>query len=295
MPKLADIMTAATAQIVRAIREGVSGTWEPPWRLVAGTLHHSAETEKPYRGVNQLILMMAAMAEGYDSPRWGTYKAWQRLGAQVRKGERSPAKLVKWGTWGECERHGKGNRECCKGMSLHFYARPFSVFNVAQVDDPPEVETVEPKWTPVEAAEKIVANSGLVVLHADPTRAFFQPARPAQVNVPPPEAFDTSEAYYGTLFHEATHWSGHESRLNREFGSTFGSRLYAAEELVAELGSVFVAGSIGLTAEPSLEATTYLKHWLEMLDESPDRLYAAAKHAQEAADFLLGSSAEDGE
>jgi antirestriction protein ArdC len=290
--KLAEVMEASTALIVRAIRAGEAGEWEPPWRIVAGGLHHSAETEKPYRGANQLILMLTAMVTGFESPRWGTYKAWRRIGAQVRKGEHAAAKLVKWGTWGSCPVHGKGRDKCCTEMGLHFYARQFAVFNVAQVDDAPEVETTERAWTPVEGAERVIERSGLQVVHADPTRAFFSPSYPERVNVPPPEAFDTAEDYYGTLLHEATHWTGHESRLGREYGKNFGDALYAAEELVAELGATFVAGAIGMAAEPSQGVTAYLSHWLRMLEEGPDRLYTAAKYAQEAADYLLKGSAE---
>jgi len=51
--------------------------------------------------------------------------------------------------------------------------------------------------------------------------------------LPPQPAFFEQINYYRTLFHELGHWTGHRSRLNRDFSGRFGSRPYAAEELVA--------------------------------------------------------------
>jgi hypothetical protein len=39
--------------------------------------------------------------------------------------------------------------------------------------------------------------------------------------MPKPEAFTTPDAYAVTALHELTHWTGHESRLKREFGKRF--------------------------------------------------------------------------
>jgi hypothetical protein len=60
--------------------------------------------------------------------------------------------------------------------------------------------------------------------------------------MPPFDRFDDASAYYGTLAHELVHWTGHESRLAREFGARFGDARYAREELVAEIGAAFVCG-----------------------------------------------------
>ena len=64
--------------------------------------------------------------------------------------------------------------------------------------------------------------------------------------MPPFESFRDAESFYGTLGHEAVHWSGHRTRLNRDLSSRFGSHAYAAEELVAELGSAFLCAGLWL-------------------------------------------------
>ena len=69
------------------------------------------------------------------------------------------------------------------------------------------------------------------------------------INLPLFETFTSSHRYYGTLAHELIHWTGAEKQLNRTFGKRFGNSTYAAEELVAELGSAFVCAEFGIDCE----------------------------------------------
>ena len=52
--------------------------------------------------------------------------------------------------------------------------------------------------------------------------------------------FSDEVGYYSTALHELGHWTGHETRLNRESGP-FGSISYAKEELRAEIGSMMLS------------------------------------------------------
>src|SRR5690606_6170318 len=94
----------------------------------------------------------------------------------------------------------------------------------------PEIERIG-------AAEAWAKGSGADIRHGG-NRAFFSPTQDF-VQMPPAGAFTEIENYYSTLAHELTHWTGHKSRLDREFGKRFGNRAYAFEELVAELGAAF--------------------------------------------------------
>ena len=84
-----------------------------------------------------------------------------------------------------------------------------------------------------------------------------------------------------------THWTKHESRLNREFGrKRFGDHAYAREELVAELGAAFLCADLGITPEPREDHAAYLAHWLNVLREDKRAIFSAAAHAQRAVDYL---------
>ncbi len=88
-------------------------------------------------------------------------------------------------------------------------------------------------------------------------------------------------------FRHNTHWTKHERRLNRDFGrQKFGDANYAREELVAELGAAFLCADLGITPEIRADHAAYLGHWLTVLKEDKRAIFAAAAHAQRAADFL---------
>ena len=75
------------------------------------------------------------------------------------------------------------------------------------------------------------------LIRYDQPSAYYMLARDF-VNLPRAETFDTLENYYAVAFHELTHSTGHESRLNRAgvAGSrlaAFGSADHSREELVA--------------------------------------------------------------
>jgi len=96
------------------------------------------------------------------------------------------------------------------------------------------------------------------------------------------------------LFHELTHSTGHESRLNRKGvsgsdgqWSPFGSQSYSQEELVAEMGAAFLCGQVGIVERTIDNSAAYIKSWLERLKDDRKLVIYAAAQAQKAADFIL--------
>lgn len=112
-----------------------------------------------------------------------------------------------------------------KPEKVHVYLdRPIvrfaHVFNAEQIDGdlPPLSLTKNPhKWEPLEKAESILAASGSTIKHDQSNRAFYRPLMD-EIHLPPKVNFDEPGKYYATALHELGHWTGHESRLNREGG-----------------------------------------------------------------------------
>jgi antirestriction protein ArdC len=105
--------------------------------------------------------------------------------------------------------------------------------------------------------------------------------------MPELQTFRDGEAFYGTLAHEMTHWTRHESRLNRDFGQKrFGDAAYAVEELVAEIGAAFLCADLGITPETREHHAAYIASWLQVLKNDKRAIFTAASHAQKAADYL---------
>jgi antirestriction protein ArdC len=107
------------------------------------------------------------------------------------------------------------------------------------------------------------------------------------VQMPLLQSFSDSESYYATLLHELTHWTRHTSRLAREFGrQRWGDEGYSMEELVAEMGAAFLCADLGLTPDVREDHASYIASWLKVLKNDKRAVFAAAAHAQRAADYL---------
>jgi antirestriction protein ArdC len=105
--------------------------------------------------------------------------------------------------------------------------------------------------------------------------------------MPPFALFKKADYFYSTLGHESVHATGAASRCNRQLGNRFGSELYAAEELVAELGNAFVSAELQLETEPRTDNAPYLASWLKMFKDDRRAIFTAASKAQQAVDWLL--------
>jgi len=285
-----DIYQTVTDQIVAQLEQGVR-PWLKPWNAehVAGRITRPLRWNgQPYNGINILMLWMMAEANGYAAPIWMTFKQAKDLGGHVRKGEKA-SPVVYAGTLEKTEqdeRTGENIDVCIR------YMKSYSAFNVEQIEGLPDhyYATAAPQIDPVERieqAEAFAAYTGARIDHGG-DRAFYAPG-PDRIQLPPFVSFQDAESYYATLLHELTHWTRHETRLDRSFGrKKWGDEGYAREELVAELGAAFLCADLDITPEPREDHAAYLEHWLGVLKEDKRAIFQAAAHAQRAADFLKG-------
>lgn len=287
----ADVYARVTDRIVSDLSQGVR-PWMRPWsgehaagNIPALPLRHNGT---PYKGMNILLLWAEAVEKGYAQSIWMTYKQAESLGAHVRKGEHGSL-VVYADTFSKTEENDKGE-EVERAIP---FMKGYTVFNVEQIEGLPghyyraPVKAEEGRSLAlIEEAESFFARTGAAFRHGG-NRAFYAPAADF-IQLPIPEAFRDSESYAATKAHELTHWTGHASRMAREFGKRFGDQAYAFEELVAELGSAFLCASLGITPEVREDHAGYLASWLEVLKADKRAIFTAAAHAQRAVDFLHG-------
>lgn len=95
--------------------------------------------------------------------------------------------------------------------------------------------------------------------------------------------------YYSTAFHEATHSTGHESRLNRlSKDAHFGNEEYSKEELVAEIGAAVLCNEMNLeTADSFKNSAAYVQNWLSVLQNDSRMIVSAAGKAEKAVKLIL--------
>jgi antirestriction protein ArdC len=271
-----------TDRIIGLLQKGVV-PWQQPWTN-SNQPAQNLITKKPYRGINVFLLN----SMHYSSPFWLTFKQAQELGGHVKRGEKS-CPVVFW-KWLEGINQTTGEKE--RIPLLRYY----SVFNCAQCEEitVPAVSETLREHSPVKAAEIVVQSMPKrpEIKHGM-NQAFYSPAADF-VGMPVPERFTTGENYYSVLFHELTHSTGHETRLNRKgvIGtsgnwSAFGTNPYAKEELVAEMGSAYLCAESGIAERTIDNSAAYVASWLQRLKDDSKLVVQAAAQAQRAADFIL--------
>ncbi|QCO02830.1 ArdC family protein [Azospirillum argentinense] len=284
-----DVYTRVTNRILADLERGVR-PWMKPWDAghVAGRIGRPLRaTGQPYRGINTLMLWMTAMERGYASPFWLSYRQAQGLGGQVRRGEHGTL-VVYAGTVTRREPDGDGEEG---ERDVHFL-KGYTVFNAEQVDGLPEHFHI-PAPVPLEPMQRIAAADGFFAatradIRTGGTRAYYAIGSD-HIQMPPFESFRDAESHAATLGHEAVHWTRHPSRLARDLGrKRWGDEGYAAEELVAEIGSAFLCADLGITPEVREDHAAYIASWLEVLRNDTRFIVSAAAHAQRAVDFLHG-------
>lgn len=297
--KMAEVHRSLTEQVVslmeQALESGQTLDWMKPW-TDGNVSPRNAKTGHEYRGGNWLWLAMVRHAAGYRTALWATYRQWESLGAQVRKGEKGTTINI-FSTGIKRDPKTKKPVLDAKGKPVRYrFWTTATVFNADQCDG---VETLIQDdlldtnlgtgslhdidlWFESIGAEERVGNA-----------AYYTPKDDA-VTMPPVESFHTTEGYYGTRAHEYIHWTGHKTRLDRGLDepTVFGSSRYAREELVAELGAVFVLNHLGLTNKPERDHAAYLQSWVNALKGDPSLLWSAASDASKGAQHLIDAADE---
>lgn len=287
----ADVYTRVTDQIIQAIEAGTED-WNMPWHTTSiSGCPRNAATGNAYRGVNILSLWAVSHMNGYPEGIWATVKQWNDLNRTIKRGERAAVgvfwKPIDIQQFGEAESDSRDDHSEAEANRTRWIARAFPLFNIAQLDgyQPPE-QPERPGHQRIVEAEAFVAALGADVRHGG-NRAFYRSSSD-HIQMPPFDVFLDPIAYYGTLLHEATHWCGAKSRLDRDLSGRFGSEAYAAEELIAELGTSFVCADLGIAPEPRPENAAYINNWLSILKADKRAIFTASTHAQRAADYLHG-------
>ena len=291
-PMQASIHLSITQTLIEAIRAGAS-TGRLPWRGAERPIKLSDGT--PYRGVNVLHLMAVSSLRGYDSPLWGGFGGWRKLGGHVRRGEHGTRVLYAAPIEAREEdaREGRAPAEVRRRI-----VRTYTVFNREQVDGLPAepVASVEARGErqcqgASERADAFARALGAKIHHGG-TVACYLPGRDL-IRMPDRARFIDTEhvtadvGYASTLAHELVHWSASPERVDRACGPR-GTSEYAREELVAELGAAFLAPELGFDYCGNADHAGYLTFWLAHLESDERALFEASADASTAVRWLQG-------
>lgn len=291
--KAQDLFDQVTDQLIADIDAGARD-WRMPWHTIAEAASPTNLEGRPYRGLNALWLPMAAAVNGWSTGVWGTYRSWQRHGAQVRRGS-TGTPVVFWKSTTDTVLVDDATESTER---TRLVARTYAVFAAEQVDGAADLaarRTRPARDTPgrFADAEAFFTAVGARVIEGG-NLAGYDPESDT-IRIPTLAQFRTAAHYYATRAHETAHWTGHPDRLARDLTTRFGSDAYAAEELVAELAAAMWCARAGISAVTRPDHAGYLASWLRVLRCHPRALVTVSSRAQAALDYLdraAGSTAQ---
>ena len=286
-----DLYQEVTNAIIDQLEQGVI-PWRKPWTGInSGAISHA--TGRAYSLINQFLL--------WKPGEYLTFKQCQDEGGRVKKGAKAKM-VVFWKVYPRQMKDADGapvldpnGNPVIEGLPVLRY------YQVFHIDD---CEGIEPKWADENARETAEENTdaetvlldyvkreGIRLEQEKGDKAYYSPALDL-IHLPLREQFDDTAEYYGTAFHEATHSTGHKTRLNRFEGkaaaAAFGSEEYSKEELVAEIGSACLLHGLGIETPASFKnSTAYIQSWLRALKNDKRLVVSAAARAEKAVKMIL--------
>lgn len=270
-----------TNLMIESIESGVPA-WMRPWvdgKAVAG-VPHNGDSGRPYSGINQLILW----CNQYSDMRYLTFNQIRNLGGNV-KGQKATTVTF----WDRFKTEDKNGNE-----KFIPYVKAFHVFNIEQITGLDESKLYSAPAAPDQAVTtgtELANTVGAKLLPYGGNRAYYVPSQDA-IRLPALEQFKGENCFDAVIYHELVHWTGHTSRKNRDLSGRFGDMDYAAEELIAEMGSAFICARLGVEMK-GLQHASYVDHWLKILRGDNRAIFTAARHAREAVEFMLDTVPEE--
>ena len=317
----ADIYKMITDKIIKMLKSTKASDYKKTWEDDAFFIPLNFDSKKPYRGVNRMLLQeRIGLTEAFANPYFLTFKQIKKHKGTLKKGAKG-YEVVYYSIRYVVPADKNSGRKAYSSTNAHKVIdfldkhklpenivtripmiRYYNVYNgedITGIDFKlPEVKigrAIPETASENEAAQLIVENypNPPAIKHGG-NEAYYKLSEDL-VRMPKVEQFDSVNDYYRTLFHELTHSTRHENRLNREkISFRFGDSGYAKEELVAEFGAVFLSAWAGIMWYNNKNHAAYLKGWNSAIKEAGNDnkfLMKAASLAQAATDYILNLDA----
>lgn len=316
----ADIYKMITDKVISMFKNAKASDYHRAWKDDAFFIPINFDSKKPYRGVNRLLLQeRIGFAGAFRNPYFLTFNQIKKHGGRLKKGTRG-YEVVYYSIRYIVPADKNTGRKAYSSTNAHKVIdfidkhklsedivtripmiRYYNVYNGASIEgidfrlDKLQIGRAVPDTAPEnQAAALIVENyPNPPAIKHEGNQAYYSPSGD-YVKMPKKEQFDSINDYYRTLFHELTHSTGHEKRLDRGINLMLEKDDYAKEELVAEFGAVFLSAWAGIMWYNNKNHASYLKGWNSAIKEAENDnkfLMKAASLAQAATDYILNLDA----
>ena len=312
----ADIYKMVTDKIIGMLKSASPTDYHRAWKDDVFFIPINYASKKPYRGINRLLLQeRIGFAGAFRNPYFLTFKQIKKHKGTLKKGAKG-YEVIYYSIRYVVPADKNSGRKAFSSTNAHKVLdfldkyklsedivtripmiRYYNVYNGADIEnidfklDELQIGRAVPdSATENRAAQLIVENyPNPPAIKNEGNQAYYNPASD-YIKLPKQEQFDTVNDYYRTLFHELTHSTGHNKRLNRGIHLMLEKDDYAKEELVAEFGAVFLSAWAGIMWYNNKNHAAYLKGWNSAIKEAQNDnkfLMRAASLAQQATDYIL--------
>jgi antirestriction protein ArdC len=250
-----------TAKVIRSIEHGQT----PPWRKPLADLENSGfptgpASLTPFKGVDVLLLNLAATEKGLGSKFWASRQEWADLDSKV-SGE---ATILADGT------PVYSADQVVGGEAGRFRSR----------------RRTSPAAVAYGPAEAVIAGSGATIHHRLGMEAAYHFPPADYIVFPLREQFIYGPGglpgYYDSLFHELVHFS--EPRLGWDGPADI-------RELRAEIAAPSLTARLGLPVLADMQMLrnhrNHLARWVKAMKEDPLLIFHVAADASEAVEYLV--------
>ena len=316
----ADIYKMITDKVISMFKNAKASDYHRPWKDDAFFIPINFDSKKPYRGVNRLLLQeRIGFAGAFRNPYFLTFNQIKKHGGRLKKGTRGYEVVyysIRYIVPADKNTGRKAYSSTNTQKVIDYLAknklsedivtripmiRYYNVYNGASIEgidfqlDKLQIGRAVPDTASEnQAAALIVENyPNPPAIKHEGNRAYYSPSGD-YVKMPKKEQFDSINDYYRILFHELTHSTGHDKRLDRGIHLMLEKEDYAKEELVAEFGAVFLSAWAGIMWYTNKNHAVYLKNWNSAIKEAENDnkfLMKAASLAQAATDYILNLDA----
>lgn len=313
-----DVYDLITAKVIEMVKNANSKEYKKKWAAKeygkGYVIPFNFVTKKRYRGVNAIML---TELEPMENPFFLTFKQVNELKGKVKKGAKGYEVIYFTKIWKTEDKtknlkfssYDKAKVEAYKTEnSIESELGVIPMLKYYHVYNGKDIEGIDfkldsfktgfiDKEKPSEESNRMPIPEAIINNYPKPQptlkfggdRAFYRPGADL-VQMPHLADFETVQDYYRTLLHEYSHSTGAKNRLDRDFSGSFGSKKYAFEELVAELGAIFLSAEAGIIWHNNKNHAAYLKSWnsvLTQIQEDNKFIMKASTAAQKIADFVL--------
>lgn len=290
------IFENVTNKIIVGLKQGII-PWHSGLKGSFSLLPTNMATRRSYSGINILLL---GLQEEYNYPFWGTFNQIRKIGGKVCKGEKSTEIVFSEFVIRNKQSKRKITLEEYKKLSKseqdnYTMFRLLKIHHVFNIDQTEDIDLTDQSVNdPISACEDLLHSfKEKPSIHFRNSQPCYIPSLD-KIQMPDINAYESNSEFYGTLFHELVHSTGHPKRLNREglkSNASFGSKTYSFEELIAEIGACFLRTKCGIESNSLDNSVAYINSWIKVLEHDKTFIFKAASDAQKAYKYILSKEA----